>query len=62
MELIEYGYDKELGVWERGIARPDWSLRAIEDSRGFGWQVCCLRGARTEHMTREQAIAKLLEV
>jgi hypothetical protein len=62
MKLIEYGYDKEHEVWERGIARPDWTLRAIEDPRGHGWQISCLRGARTEYLTREQAIAQLLGV
>ena len=36
MNLIRFGYDKQAGIHQRGYARPDWSLKALEDSRGFG--------------------------
>ena len=60
MKLIQYGYDKAPGIHERGMARPDWSLRAIEDSRGLGWQVIDLRGNRSPHLSKDAAIAALL--
>ena len=60
MNLIRFGYDKNPEIHARGYARPDWSLSAWEDSRGFGWQVKDLRGNRTSHMSLAQAIDVLL--
>ena len=60
MNLIRFGYDKNPKLHARGYARPDWSLSAWEDSRGFGWQVRDLRGNRTPHMSLARAIDALL--
>lgn len=60
MNLIRFGYDKQAGIHQRGYARPDWSLKALEDSRGFGWQVVTLRGDRSRHMSMAQAIDVLM--
>ena len=60
MNLIRFGYDKNPEIHARGYARPDWSLSAWEDSRGFGWQVKDLRGNRTSHMSLARAIDVLL--
>lgn len=60
MNLIRFGYEKDPAIHARGYARPDWSLSAWEDDRGFGWQVRDLRGNRTSHMTLAQAIDVLL--
>jgi hypothetical protein len=62
MKLIRFGYDKEPGVHQRGYARPDWSLKALEDHRGCGWQIVCRYGGRSAHMAQEEALARLLEV
>ena len=57
--IIRFGYDKDPQAWQRGYAREDWSLMALEDSRGFGWQVVDLRGNRSCHMRLADAIAYL---
>lgn len=62
MQLIRFGYDKNPEYHARGWARPDWSLSAYEDSRGYGWQIVCLYGSRSRHMTETEAKAILLEV
>ena len=61
MEFITYGYDLDAEVHERGIARADQPfLRAVEDSRGFGWQVIFdVYGNRSRHMSKEQALEVL---
>jgi hypothetical protein len=59
MELIQFGYDQDPAYHARGIARPDWSLWAQEDSRGFGWQLTDIYGGRSRHMNKEDAIAAL---
>jgi len=59
MEIITYGYNLPSNH-ERGIARSDWSMRATEDSRGFGWQVIFDHlGHRSRHMSKEEALAVL---
>jgi hypothetical protein len=60
MNLIRFGYDKQAGIHQRGYARSDWSLKALEDSRGFGWQVVTPRGVRSSHMSLAQAIDVLM--
>ncbi len=61
MQLIRFGYDKEAGVHARGWAKADWSFPiAYEDHRGFGWQIVCRYGGRSDHMTEEEAKAILL--
>lgn len=62
MKLIRFGYDKEAGVHARGYARPDWSLVALEDSRGFGWKIKDRYGNRSPiHMSRAEAMDILLD-
>lgn len=59
MEIITYGYDLPANH-ERGIARSDWSMRAMEDPRGFGWQVIFDHlGHRSRHMSKAEALAVL---
>ena len=59
MEIITYGYDLPANH-ERGIARFDWSMRAMEDPRGFGWQVIFDHlGHRSRHMSKAEALAVL---
>jgi|TARA_S200002703_G_scaffold126943_1_gene113534 hypothetical protein len=61
MKLIQFGYDKEAGVHARGYARSDWSLVALEDSRGFGWKIKDRYGNRSSnHMSQAEAISILL--
>lgn len=60
MQLIRFGYDQEAGVYQRGYARPDWSLKALEDSRGYGWQVVDRHGSRSRHMPKDEAMQRLL--
>jgi hypothetical protein len=60
MNLIRFGYDKNPELHQRGYARSDWSLKALEDSRGFGWQVVTPRGDRSSHVSLAQAIDVLL--
>jgi hypothetical protein len=59
--IIRFGYDKDPEVWQRGYAREDWSLTALEDSRGFGWQVNDRYGNRSRHMGLAEAITYLEE-
>ena len=61
MEFITYGYDLDAEVHERGIACADQPfLWAVEDSRGFGWQVIFdVYGNRSRHMSKEQALEVL---
>ena len=59
--LIRFGYDKDPGVHQRGYARADWSLKALEDSRGCGWQVVDLYGNRSPHMPQAVAMSALLD-
>ena len=60
MNLIRFGYDKNPKIHARGYARPDWSLKAYEDSRGFGWQIVTPRGDHSSHMSMAQAIDVLM--
>jgi len=59
MTLIQFGYDKDPEIWQRGYARPDWSLTALEDSRGNGWKICDRFGNRSPYMSKEDALAVL---
>ena len=61
MELIKYGFYQNAKVYERGYARPDWSLRAVVDSRGLGWQLEDRRGNRSPHMSKVEAILALMD-
>lgn len=58
MAIIAFGYDKPAGH-ERGYAREDWSLKAAEDPRGFGWQLIDRHGNRSRHVSKEEALARL---
>lgn len=63
MTLISFGYDMPLGH-QRGLQRSDrcWPY-AVEDCRGFGWQVIwSVYGNRSRHVTRDQAIEMLSRV
>jgi len=31
--IIRFGYDKDPEIWQRGYARKDWSLMALEHAR-----------------------------
>ena len=65
-ELITFGYDKDPFVHQRGIARPDWSLSALDyTAHGGGWRMCDLRGNRWGSgnrftISKEEAIAQLM--
>jgi hypothetical protein len=59
MNLIQFGYDKDSEIWQRGYARSDWSLKALEDSRNNGWQICDRYGNRSGYMTKDDALAAL---
>jgi hypothetical protein len=59
MNLIQFGYDKDPEIWQRGYARSDWSLKALKDSRGNGWQICDCYGNRSGYMTKDDALAAL---
>ena len=61
MELIKFGFDQNAAVYERGYARPDWSMRAVVDSRGLGWQLEDRRGNRSPHMSEAEAIKALMD-
>jgi hypothetical protein len=61
MQLIRFGYDKEAGVYQRGYARPDWSLSALEDHRGYGWQINDRWGNLSPYMSLKAAKKILLE-
>ena len=61
MQLIKYGFDQNSKVYERGYARPDWSMCAVVDSRGLGWQLKDRRGNRSPHMSEAEAIQALLD-
>ena len=58
--LIRFGFDQDPAVYQRGYARTDWSLKALLDSRGHGWQVVDRYGNRSRHMSEAAAIAALL--
>jgi hypothetical protein len=59
--LIPFGYAQDPEIYARGLARPDWSLAAYEDSRGFGWQIVdSVHLGRSAHMSRAEAEAILL--
>lgn len=63
MTLLSFGYDQNPEIYARGLARPDWSLVAYEDSRGFGWQIVDpIHLGRSQHMSRQTAEAILLDV
>lgn len=60
-DLIEFGFDQDEEIYQCGIRRPDgWSLYATLDTRGFGWQLRDLHGWISRHMTKDEAIAELL--
>ena len=60
--IIRFGYDKKAGVHARGYARSDWSLCALEDSRGFGWKIKDRYGNLSPiHMSQAEAIDILLD-
>lgn len=60
-QLIKFGYDKDPLVHQRGYARQDWSLKALEDPRGFGWQIVDKYGNRSRHMPLPDAVNRLLD-
>ena len=59
MNLIQFGYDKDPEIWQRGYARSDWSLTALEDPRGYGWEICDIYGNCSGYMTKDDALAAL---
>jgi hypothetical protein len=56
VRLVRFGYDLNPEHHQRGYARDDWSLKALEDSRGFGWQIVTRYGSRSQHMSLAAAI------
>ena len=66
MKLITFGYDKNPSVYQRGIARSDWSMKALDLTLyGLGWRMCDLRGNQWGSgnrftISRDEAMAQLM--
>lgn len=63
MTIIPFGYDKPAN-YERGFVRADGKFKAVEDPRGFGWQIveCRYLNRNPRHMTKEEALALLISL